>query len=171
MRLKAKSWPNTAACLAGWRKVTQQGWFCTWWIVNAACPEGPHHLSWSGADLFLNVHKTASWATSRNEGVAWYSSRPVLGHPGPNLFSLLFHKLYKHYSGNSIHLQPNSKSNLLQWFITIYPLTLTQTCPNIISRVASHKGLCTVCKSDQWETEFLWRTAFPETPIGLETGL
>ncbi len=26
--------------------------------------------------------------------------------------------------------------------------------------------LCTMCKSDQWETEFLYRPAFPETLIG-----
>ena len=34
----------------------------------------PHHLS--GDDLFLNVHKTPSWAMSRM-AMAWYSSRPM----------------------------------------------------------------------------------------------
>jgi hypothetical protein len=28
-------------------------------------------------DLLLNVHKTPPWATSRKEGMAWYSSRPM----------------------------------------------------------------------------------------------
>ncbi len=45
--------------------------------VHAACPDGPHHLPRSGADLLLNrlnVHKTQTWATSRKEGMAWYSS-------------------------------------------------------------------------------------------------
>jgi hypothetical protein len=29
-------------------------------------------------DMLLNVHKTPSWATSRKEGIAWYSSsRPM----------------------------------------------------------------------------------------------
>ncbi len=43
----------------------------------AACLDGPHHLSLSGADLFLNVHKTLSSAMSHKEGMIWYSSRPM----------------------------------------------------------------------------------------------
>ncbi len=44
------------------------------WTVHAACPDGPHHLPQSGADQFLNVHKTPSRVTTRKEGMAWYSS-------------------------------------------------------------------------------------------------
>ncbi len=40
-------------------------------------PPAPHHLPWSGFDRLLNVPKTPSWATSRKEGMAWYSSRPM----------------------------------------------------------------------------------------------
>jgi hypothetical protein len=40
---------------------------------NAAYPGGPHHLSRSGADLLLTVHKTPS----RKEDMAWNSSRPM----------------------------------------------------------------------------------------------
>ncbi len=52
-------------------------WFCTWWTVHSACPDRPHHLPLSRADLLLNVHETPSWATTRKEGMAWYSSRPM----------------------------------------------------------------------------------------------
>jgi hypothetical protein len=79
LRIIEEIWPNTAARLAGWRRlrrVTQQDvFFFTWLTVHAACPDGPNHFPWSGADLLLNVHKkTPSWATSRKEGMAWYSS-------------------------------------------------------------------------------------------------
>ncbi len=37
MMPKARGYPNTAACLAGWRKVTRQVWFCTWWTGRTAC--------------------------------------------------------------------------------------------------------------------------------------
>ncbi len=36
---RLEGWPNTAAPrLASLRRVTQQGWFCPWWTVRAACP-------------------------------------------------------------------------------------------------------------------------------------
>ncbi len=61
-----------------WLEESEPGWcdFCTWWTVNATCPDGPHHLPQSGSDLLLNVHKISSWVTSRKESMAWYSSRP-----------------------------------------------------------------------------------------------
>ncbi len=70
---RLEGWPNTAARLAGWV------WFCTWWTIHAACPDGPPHLPRSGADLLLNVHKSPSWATSHKEGIVCYScySRPM----------------------------------------------------------------------------------------------
>jgi hypothetical protein len=76
---RLEGWPNTAARLAGWRRVTQQGVIL--YVMDgphAACPDGPHHhLPRSGADVLLNVQKTPPWATSRKEGMAWYSSRPM----------------------------------------------------------------------------------------------
>ncbi len=65
---------------AGGEGPSRVWWFCTWWTVHSACPDRPHHLPWSGADLLLNVHETPSWATSRKEGMAWYSSRPMPSH-------------------------------------------------------------------------------------------
>jgi hypothetical protein len=34
--------------------------FVSEWKAHAGCPDGPHHLPRSGADLLLNVHKTPS---------------------------------------------------------------------------------------------------------------
>ncbi len=43
-----------------------------------ALTNGQKYLSRSGADLLLlNVHETPSWAMSRKEGMAWYSSKPM----------------------------------------------------------------------------------------------
>jgi hypothetical protein len=44
-------------------------------FVHADCPNGPHHLSCSGAGLLLNVHKKPSWASKA--WMARYSSRPT----------------------------------------------------------------------------------------------
>jgi hypothetical protein len=73
-----EGWPNTAARLAGWRRVTRE--VCFLYVMD-----GPCHLPWrteplaprSGADLLLDVLKTPSRATWRKEGMAWYSSRPM----------------------------------------------------------------------------------------------
>jgi hypothetical protein len=35
---RLEGWPNTAARLAGWRRVTRQMWFCMWWTGRIACP-------------------------------------------------------------------------------------------------------------------------------------
>jgi hypothetical protein len=42
---RLESWPNTAARLAGWRRVTQQGVILSL-MVYVACPEGRHHLQY-----------------------------------------------------------------------------------------------------------------------------
>jgi hypothetical protein len=34
---RLEGWPNTAARLAGWRRVTRLVWFCTWWTGRTAC--------------------------------------------------------------------------------------------------------------------------------------
>ncbi len=74
---RLEGWPNTAARLAGWRRVTQQGVIL--YMKDGPCrlPGRPHHLPRTGAVLLLNVHKTPSWATSRKEGMAWYSSKTM----------------------------------------------------------------------------------------------
>ncbi len=46
---------------------------------HTTCP-GLH-----GADILLNVHKTPSWATSRKEGMAWFSGRPMTSLWSPPL--------------------------------------------------------------------------------------
>ncbi len=76
------------ARLAGWRRVTRQVWFCTWWTVRTACHffTAPFALTGAGqlrADgmtsccYIINVHNLMSWAASRKEGMAWYSSKPM----------------------------------------------------------------------------------------------
>jgi hypothetical protein len=83
-------WPNTAARLAGWRRVTRQVWFCVWWTGHIACLFRTVPVALTGAARMradgisswcynINVHNHPSWATSRKEGMAWYSS----GHPCP----------------------------------------------------------------------------------------
>ncbi len=52
-------------------------WFCPWRTVLVACPDRPRNLTRFGAYLLLNVHKTPSWAKSRNKGMAWCSGRPM----------------------------------------------------------------------------------------------
>jgi hypothetical protein len=49
-----------AARLAGWRRVTMQGVILYVMDGHAACPDGPHHLAASVANLLLNVHKKPS---------------------------------------------------------------------------------------------------------------
>jgi hypothetical protein len=34
---RLEGWNSPAACLAGWRGVTRQVWFCTWWTGRTAC--------------------------------------------------------------------------------------------------------------------------------------
>jgi hypothetical protein len=53
--------PNTAARPTGWEEMDPA--MCDFvrdWAVHASCPDGPHYLPRTGADLLLNVHKTPS---------------------------------------------------------------------------------------------------------------
>ncbi len=89
MRPKAiEGWPNMAARLAGWRRVAQQMWFCMWWTGRTAylfrtvlvALTGAAKLRAQGISsccYIVNVHNHPSWAMSRKEGMAWYSSRPM----------------------------------------------------------------------------------------------
>ncbi len=76
---------NTAARLAGCRRVTRQVWLCMWWTGRTAClfRTVPVALTWaaqlqanriSSCCYKVNVHN--HW--SSKEGMAWwYSSRPM----------------------------------------------------------------------------------------------
>jgi hypothetical protein len=77
---RLEGWPNTAARLAGWRTVTRQVWFCTWWTGRTACLFRNVPVSLPGAAQLLaeetssccyiiNVQNNPSWAPSRKE--AW----------------------------------------------------------------------------------------------------
>ncbi len=90
---KLDGWPNTAARLAGWRKVTRLVWICTWWTghtarlfltVPVALTEAAQlRADWIPSCCFrVNVHNHPSWATSSKKGMVWYSSSPM-----PYLFS------------------------------------------------------------------------------------
>ncbi len=78
-------WTVHAACPDQWgrpkaRGLTQHGGPAGW--LEESDPAGcdlyvTHYLPRSGADLLINVHKSPSWATSRKEGMAWNSSRPM----------------------------------------------------------------------------------------------
>jgi hypothetical protein len=83
-----EGWSNTAGRLAGWKRVTRQVWFCTWWTGCTTCLFRTLPVALTGAAqlradgissccYIINVHNHPSWATSRKEGMAWYSSRPM----------------------------------------------------------------------------------------------
>jgi hypothetical protein len=87
---RLEDWPKMVAQLAGWRRVTQQLWFCTrtWWTGRTAClfrnvPVARTVAAQLRADgissclYIVIVHNHPSWATSRKEGMTWYSSRPM----------------------------------------------------------------------------------------------
>ncbi len=98
---RLECWPNKAARLAGWRKVTRQVWFCTRWTGRTACLfrtvpvalKGAAQLRADGISnccIQINVHNNLPWATSHKEGIAWYSSRPMpslLGGPSKPILS------------------------------------------------------------------------------------
>ncbi len=64
--------PNTAARLAGWRRATQHGED----IVRHG-RSMPPTMADQTICPYLGLIKTSSRATSRKEGMAWYSSRPM----------------------------------------------------------------------------------------------
>ncbi len=85
---RLEGWPNTAAHLAGWRRVTWQVGFCTWTTGHTLCLSRTVQVALTGADQLQgydgissccsieNVHHP-SWAASRKVVMAWYSSRPL----------------------------------------------------------------------------------------------
>jgi len=87
---RLERWPNTAASLAGWRRVTRQVWFCALYgRASTSCLFRTIPVALTGAaqlradgisscSYIVNVNNHASWATSCKEGMAWYSSRPML---------------------------------------------------------------------------------------------
>jgi hypothetical protein len=77
MRPKARAGPTRRPARPPGRECPGRVLFCPWRTVLVACPDRPRNLTRFGAYLFLNVHKTPSWATSRNKGMAWYSGRPM----------------------------------------------------------------------------------------------
>jgi len=92
MRPKARGLAQhgAAAHLGGWRGDPHL-WFCMWWTGRTACmpfsyrtgcPDMscPAKCWWNFQQLLhtmVNVHNHPSWAASRKEGMAWYSSRPL----------------------------------------------------------------------------------------------
>ncbi len=75
-----EGWSSTAARLAGWRRVTRQVWFCTWWTGCTTCLFRTLPVALTGAAqlradgiysccYIINVHKHPSWATWRSK--AW----------------------------------------------------------------------------------------------------
>jgi hypothetical protein len=97
---RLEGWSNTAARLAGWKRVTRPGvilWFCMRRMDRTAflfrtvlvAVTGAAQLRADGifsCCFIVNVHSHPSWATSRKEGMAWYSSIPMP-------FSLVAHKI------------------------------------------------------------------------------
>ncbi len=91
---RLEGWPNTAALPA------RQMWFCTWWTGLAACLFHTVPVALTGAAQLrahgissccyivrMYVNKHPSWATSRKEGMAWFSRRTMPSlwacRPGP----------------------------------------------------------------------------------------
>ncbi len=84
-----EGWPNTAAHLAGWRRVVWQVWFCTWWTGRTACLYRTIPVALTGAAqlrvdgissccyYIVNVHNHPSWAASRKECMGCYSIIPM----------------------------------------------------------------------------------------------
>ncbi len=80
--------PNTAARLAGWKRVIRQVCCCTWWTGRTTCLFCTAQVAltkaaqlradcMSSCCYLLKVHNHPPWATPRKEGMAWYSSRPM----------------------------------------------------------------------------------------------
>ncbi len=75
---RLESWPNTAARLAGWRKVTRQVWFSAPYRM-VALTGAAQLASWWNFQLLLYSKCTKpsvmSYVTQGRHG--WYSSRPM----------------------------------------------------------------------------------------------
>ncbi len=67
---------------SGWRRITRQVWFCAWWkgrtapiaLIGAAQLRA---VGISSCCYIVNAQNHPLWATSRKEGMAWYSSWPM----------------------------------------------------------------------------------------------
>ncbi len=88
MSPKARGLAKHGGHLAGWRRVTRQVWFWTWWTGHTACIyhtipalTGAAQLRAdgisSGCYYIVNVHNHPSWAASRKESMACYSIIPM----------------------------------------------------------------------------------------------
>ncbi len=86
-----EGWPNTAARLADWRRVSCQVWFCTWWTGRTACLFHTDGLPWPElssckpmefpAVVIKQMYTTVRRATSRKEGMTWYRPLPSCWRP------------------------------------------------------------------------------------------
>jgi hypothetical protein len=85
-----ESWPTTVARLAGWLRVTQQVWFCTWWMGLTVClfRTVPVALTWAfklradGISIscyIINVQNHSSWANHAKK--AWPDYRRPVPSP------------------------------------------------------------------------------------------
>ncbi len=71
---RLEGWPNTAACLAYWRRVTRQVWFCTWWTGRTACLFHTVPVALTGAAQ-LRANAISSWCYElRHASKAWHGT-------------------------------------------------------------------------------------------------
>ncbi len=77
-------------------------------VVHAACPDGPHHLARSGADLhvLLNAQKTPSWAATSRKEDTWLGARvglrPLRQDPISQLLQLQWLFLSKYFHDKNV---------------------------------------------------------------------
>ncbi len=101
----------------GWLEESdpRQVWFCTWWTGRTACLfrtvpvalTGVAQLRANGSSsccYMINEDNHPSWATSRKEGMTWYSSRPILLLPLLLPYCTSTHLLNKACHGTFFHL-------------------------------------------------------------------
>jgi hypothetical protein len=124
-----EGWPNMAARLAGWRRVTWQVCFCTRWKDHTACLFRTVPVALTGAAQLradgissccytVNVPNHPSWGTSHKEGTVWYSSRPMPSLWFSQFFDDLLLTKYRFMTASMelISNAENTFSNLLQRF-------------------------------------------------------
>ncbi len=109
---RLEGWPSTADHLPGWRRVTRQVWFCTWWTGRTACTV-PVALIGAAQPLADGISSCCyvrhELHHGRKLGMAWYSSRPM-----PSLWSAHSSRGYHsrcvwcRQSSTLRHLQPQS---------------------------------------------------------------
>ncbi len=125
---RIEGWPNTVVRLTGWRRVTRQVWFYTWWTGRPSCLFSTVPVALIGAAqlrvegissccYILNIHNHPSWARSRKAGMAWYSSRPMTSLWHPELLTIRIHLI--HVSTVGFISQSLTKGMLVRCYITI----------------------------------------------------